>query len=79
MLSIPPQKSVGAVVRTIKINTSSRIREKFPYLKQYYWGTDGIWSEGYFVSTVGVDQSVIKRYIQKQGAEDTGQTATLFD
>ena len=78
MISIPPQKCVGAVVRDIKSNTSRKIREKFPYLKKFYWGTDGIWSDGYFVSTVGVDQSVIQRYIRNQGADDAGQTATLF-
>lgn len=78
MFSIPPQKSVGSVVRLLKTNTSSHIRDKFPHLKKVYWGTDGIWSDGYFVSTVGVDQTIIQRYIQKQGAEDTGQTAPLF-
>jgi putative transposase len=78
LVSIPPQMTVGDVVRVIKSNTSRKIREKFPHLKRVYWGTDGIWSDGYFVSTVGVNQSVIQRYIQNQGAEDTGQTATLF-
>jgi putative transposase len=79
LISIPPQMTVGAVVRVIKSNTSAHIREKFPYLKQYYWGTDGIWSPSYFVSTVGVDQAIIQRYIKNQGEEDAGQTATLFD
>ncbi|MFP4098958.1 MAG: transposase [Alphaproteobacteria bacterium] len=41
--------------------------------KDVYWGTYGIWSDGYFVSTVGVKQDVLKRYIQHQGKEDTGQ------
>ena len=50
-----------------------------PILKKYYWGTDSLWSEGYFVSTLGVTTDTIKRYIAKQGALDTGQTASLFD
>lgn len=78
-LSIPPQMAVGKVVGLIKTNTARGIKEKFPILKKYYWGTDGIWSEGYFASTVGADAETIKRYIQQQGKEDTGQTATLFD
>jgi putative transposase len=78
-ISIPPQMSVGKVVGLLKTNTARGIKEKFPVLKNIYWGTDGIWSEGYFVSTVGADAETIKRYIQQQGREDMGQTATLFD
>ncbi len=47
LISIPPQMSVGGVVRIIKSNTSRRLKEKFPFLKKVYWGTDGIWSDGY--------------------------------
>jgi putative transposase len=79
LVSIPPQVSVGSVVRLVKTNTARKIKEKFPVLKQYYWGTDSFWSEGYFVSTVGITTDIIKRYIEKQGDRDTGQTATLFD
>ena len=79
LISIPPQKSVGSVVRLIKTNTSKNIKAKFPELKEYYWGTDSLWSDGYFVSTVGVTTETIKLYIAKQGAFDAGQTTTLFD
>ena len=48
-------------------------KQKFPFLKQMYWGTDGIWSDGYFVSTVGVNEQTIQRYIENQGKEDSGQ------
>jgi len=73
LLSIPPKMSVGSVVRVIKANTSRGVKKKFPFLKDVYWGTDGIWSDGYFVSTVGLKQDVLRRYIQHQGKEDTGQ------
>lgn len=80
LVSIPPQMPVGSVVRLIKTNTSRKLKEQFPFLKKVYWGTDGIWSEGYFVSTVGIDEHTIKRYIERQGNEDTGQTASsLFE
>jgi Transposase and inactivated derivatives len=79
LISIPPQKSVGSVVRLLKTNTSRNIKQQFPELKQYYWGTDSLWSDGYFVSTVGVTTETIKLYIAKQGETDTGQTTTLFD
>ena len=79
LISIPPQMSVGDVIRLIKTNTSHNIKNKFLFLKQVYWGTDSIWSGGYFVSTVGVDELTIKRYIENQGIQDAGQTASLFE
>jgi putative transposase len=78
LISIPPQMSVGSIVRLVKTNTSRKIKEKFPVLKKHYWGTDGIWSEGYFVSTVGITTEIIERYIANQGRLDAGQTASLF-
>ena len=74
LISIPPTMSVGKAVGIVKQNTSRELKQKFPFLKQVYWGLDAIWSEGYFVSTVGVDEEVIKKYIEKQGKKDSGQT-----
>ena len=79
MVSIPPKMSVGSVVRIVKANTSKRLKEKFVYIKELYWGTDGIWSDGYFVSTVGVNEEVIKRYVENQGKEDSGQVRLALD
>lgn len=73
MMWIPPKMPVGRVVGIIKSNTARHLKQKFPFLKEVYWGTDSIWSEGYFVSTVGVNDEIIKRYIEKQGEEDAGQ------
>ena len=78
LISIPPKMSVGSVVRIIKTNTSRGIKQKFPFLKDVYWGTDGIWSDGYFVSTVGINESIIRKYIEKQGVEDSGQALLEF-
>ena len=66
--------TVGKVVGLIKQNTARELKQKFPFLKQIYWGTDAIWSEGYFVSTVGVDEQIITKYIEEQGKKDSGQT-----
>ena len=52
LVVIPPKMAVGKAVGVIKANTSKRMKEKFPFLRKVYWGTDGIWSDGYFVSTV---------------------------
>lgn len=73
LVSIPPKLSVGKVVGIIKANTSRELRTKFDYLKRLYWGTSAIWSDGYFVSTVGVNEKTIRNYIKQQGSEDLGQ------
>lgn len=73
LISIPPKMAVGQVVRIVKANTARMLRKKFIHLKKVYWGNDGIWSEGYFVSTVGINEEIIKKYIQQQGKEDFGQ------
>jgi len=73
MISIPPKMSVSSVVRLIKTNTGKAMREHFPFLNKVYWGVEGIWSIGYFVSTVGISEEVIQKYIEMQGREDSGQ------
>jgi len=78
LLSIPPKYSVSEVVRMIKANTGGYIRKKFPFLDKVYWGTDGIWSIGYFVSSVGINESTIRKYIEMQGKEDSGQAKLDF-
>ena len=74
LVSIPPTMTVGKVIGIIKQNTSRGLKQKFPFLKQVYWGTDAVWSEGYFVSTVGIDEAFIQAYIEDQGKKDAGQT-----
>ena len=74
LISIPPTKSVGMVVRLLKANTARALKDKFPHLKKVYWGTESIWSAGYFVSTTGISEEVIRRYIETQGLDDAGQT-----
>jgi len=74
--SSPPKYAVSKVVETLKKNTSRHLRKKFPFLQKVYWDGRGLWGWGYFVSTVGIDEAMIQRYVEFQGREDTGQ-ATL--
>jgi putative transposase len=74
LVSIPPTMAVGKAVGLIKQNTARNLKQKFPFLKEVYWGTEAVWSEGYFASTVGVNNKVITAYIENQGKKDTGQT-----
>ena len=74
LISVPPTMAFGKAVGIIKTNTARGIKKKFPFIKKVYWGTDSIWSEGYFVTTVGADETVIRKYIENQGKKDLGQT-----
>ncbi|MFA5172954.1 MAG: IS200/IS605 family transposase [Candidatus Paceibacterota bacterium] len=73
LMQIPPRMSVSRAVNILKSNTSSALKKQFKFLKNVYLDEAGIWSVGYFVSTVGVNEAVIRRYIQMQEKEDTGQ------
>ena len=75
---IPPKYAVSWVVETLKKNTSRALSEKFAFLKQVYWDEDGIWTKGYFVSTVGANEVIIRRYVEMQGQEDAGQAELEF-
>ena len=75
---IPPKYAVSWVVETVKKNTSRALSEKFAFLKQVSWDEDGIWTKGYFVSTVGANEATIRRYVEMQGQEDAGQAELEF-
>lgn len=79
LVVIPTKFSVLHVVRILKSNTSKDLQKKFPFLKDVHWGTDGIWSDGCFVSTVGINEKIIARYIEHQGKEDSGQAELVLD
>jgi putative transposase len=74
LVMVPPRMSVSVAVNIIKSNTSTALKQKFPFLKKVYLDEKSIWSVGYFVSTVGVNEAIIRRYIRNQEKEDTGQT-----
>lgn len=78
LLSIPPKMRVSDVVRRIKSITGRLLKKKFEYMRKEYWGVDGIWSDGYFVSTVGINDGIIRNYIEKQGIEDRGQVQLVL-
>jgi putative transposase len=78
-LSIPPKIRVSDAVRVIKSISGRLLKKKFDYMKKAYWGTGGIWSDGYFVTTVGLHEHTVKRYIEHQGQEDMGQAQLVLD
>ena len=74
LMIIPPKIAVSDVVRILKTNASRALRKKFPFITQMYEHSRlGMWSDGYFVSTVGINEATIQLYIQRQGTEDKGE------
>ena len=77
-ISIPPKYPVSKVVGLLKQNTARVLRQQFGFLKEVSFAQQGIWSDGYFVSTIGVNEEIIQRYIEMQGIEDAGQAKLEF-
>ena len=73
VMSIPPKYSISAVMGQLKSQSTSRLREHFPWLSKVYWNENIVWSPGYFVSSVGIDEKTIKQYVEHQGRQDSGQ------
>jgi len=70
MVSIPPKVSVSTLMGTLKGKLAIKLFKSYPKLKQKpYWGNH-FWSRGYFVTTVGVDEEIIRRYVKYQEGED---------
>ena len=69
MISIPPKHAVSQVVGFIKGKSAIHIARTYVGRKRNYVGQH-FWARGYFVSTVGRDEAVIRNYIRHQEQED---------
>ena len=68
-ISIPPKYAVAQVVGFIKGKSAIYIARNFGGRQRNFLG-ENFWARGYYVSTVGRDEEVIKAYIRNQEAED---------
>ena len=73
VMVIPPKYAVAEVMGRIKGRSASVLRKKFKWLEKVYWKENIVWSPGYFVSTVGVNEEAILRYVKYQQDQDSGQ------
>ena len=78
LCGIPPKISVSNAVRFPKGYSAHAMHQQFKFLDNVFYGSDGIWSDGYFISTVGVDEKTIRKYIEYQGTVDRGQAEPEF-
>ena len=69
LVSIPPKLSVSQFMGYLKGKSALMIFDKHANLK-YKFGNRHFWAEGYYVSTVGLNEATIKKYIQDQEKHD---------
>ena len=72
MVRIPPKISVSGFMGYLKGKSSLMIFERHAHLK-YKYGNRNFWAKGYFVSTVGLNDEVVREYIRNQEKEDMMQ------
>src|SRR6266702_827943 len=68
-LSIPPKYAVSNVVGFIKGKSAIAIARQFGGRARNFTG-EVFWARGYFVSTVGLDEAMVRAYIRDQEDED---------
>jgi len=69
LISIPPKYAVSQVVGYIKGKSAIHIARTYMGRQRNFTG-EHFWARGYYVSTVGLDEEVLRQYIQNQEAED---------
>jgi putative transposase len=65
-VGIPPKYSIAYALAVLKAKSSAWLKKK---TKKFPSGA--LWARGYFVSTVGIDEAIVKRYVQHQEHHQT--------
>ena len=68
-IEIPPKYAVSSVVGYLKGKSAIAIARNFMGRKRNFTG-ENFWARGYFVSTVGLDEEIVRNYIKNQEKED---------
>ena len=69
LVAIPPRISVASFMGYLKGKSALMMFDRHANLK-YKYGNRHFWAEGYYVSTVGLNEATIKKYIQDQEKHD---------
>ena len=81
VVSIPPKYAVSGFMGYLKGKLALRLFQQYEHLGRRYWGRH-LWSRGYCVSTVGLDEEQIRKYVkwqQKREKEIEAAQGRLFD
>ena len=77
-LSIPPKFSVANTVGFLKGKSAIRIHREYLGRKRQFTGFH-FWARGYCVSTIGLEEAVVREYIRNQEAEEQRQESLRFE
>ena len=77
-LSIPPKFSVANTVGFLKGKSAIRIHREYLGRKRQFTGFH-FWARGYCVSTIGLEESVVREYIRNQEAEEQRQESLRLE
>ena len=70
LVSVPPKVSISKLMGVLKGKIAIKLFKSYPKLKEKpYWGNH-FWARGYFVSTVGLDEDMIRKYVKYQEKEE---------
>ena len=72
---IPPKYAVSQFMGFLKGKLALSLFDKYPDLRRKYWGQH-VWSRGYCVSTVGLDEERIRKYVKWQNNRDSDGEAS---
>ena len=71
-ISIPPKYSVSIIMGYLKGKSALRFFDKFPKFKKQM-NSRSLWTKGYYVDTVGLNEEIIKKYIAEQEKYDKNE------
>ena len=81
VVSIPPKYAISNFMGFLKGKLATRMFASYERLRRRYWGQH-FWSRGYCVSSIGLDEEQIRKYVKWQEQREKRQEATqdrLFD
>ena len=77
-IEVPPNLTISDAVQKLKGASSIHLKKKFKFIREIYLEKDGIWSVGYFVSSIGLNEQQVKQYIEWQDKKEKPQKSRLF-
>ena len=80
LVNAAPKFSPSEIIQIIKSLTAREMKKRYPEFDEELWGA-GLWTDGYFVATVGEggNRDVIREYVRKQGDRQDDPQLKLFN
>ena len=73
IIIVPPKYSISYIIGIVKSKSSSWIKKKTKKIP-----SGSFWARGYFVTTVGIDEIIVRKYVENQQHHQV-ELPTLFD